>query len=411
MDDMKKAPVLVCCLFLAVFAFSQRTISGRVVNAAGGDPVAGSSVFISNTSIGTVSDRSGYFTIINVPAGRNDLVISSIGYETNVFSFSAEQLPLQLRVELVVKVKELENIIVEPWVEEGWDKWGRMFTENFIGSTPNARHCKIKDEKAIHFRYYKKSNRVIAYCDEPIVIENKALGYTIRYQLEQFEMDYKNSSTSFAGYPFFEDIDKNRKGLQKRWETARNKAFYGSIMHFMRSLYHDSLAAQGYEVRRMVRLPNLERERVKKAYRAAMTVHQNTGTKTVTTGLPGMLSQDSLEYYERIMRQKDYIEVYSRELLTTDSLIVRAEGEYKVLFFTDYLYITYKKEIEDKDYLLYYGEHRNPTFQRSYLWLVNLQPVTIDVNGGYYPPQELYSMAYWGWSEKIADLLPQDYTP
>lgn len=394
---MKKVTVLVCCLLLsASAAFSQRTIKGRVVNATNGEPLAGSSVFISNTSVGTITDNSGFFTLNNVPGGRNDLVVSSVGYETHVFPFSAEQLPLQVRVEMVVKVKELENVIVEPWVEEGWDKWGQMFMESFIGRTPNALHCKIKNEELIRFRYYKKSNRVIAYCDEPIVIENKALGYTLRYQLEEFEMDYKTGTLAFAGYPFFEEIDKDRKGLRKRWQAARSKAYYGSMMHFMRCLYSDSLEQNGYEVRRMVRLPNLEKERVRQVYRASMS-----------TGL----AKDSQDYYQQIMRQKDYTEIYGREQLTADSLIVQTEGEYKVLYFTGYLYITYKKETEDRAYLLYHRESRNPTFQRSYLWLVNQAPITIDINGAYYPPQEAFSMAYWGWSEKMSDLLPQDYNP
>lgn len=412
MDEMKSVLLFACCLLLAVpAAFSQRIIKGRVVNAADGEPIAGSSVFISNTSVGTVTDNSGSFILNNVPAGRNDLVVSSVGYETNVFSFSAEQLPLQLKVEMRVKVKELENVVVEPWVEEGWDRWGQTFTESFIGRTPNAGQCKIKNEKAIRFRYYKRSNRLIAFCDEPILIENKALGYHIHYQLEDFEADFKNRSVAFAGYPFFEEMDTGRKGLQKRRAASRNKAFYGSMMHFMRSLYHDSLAQNGYEVRRMFRRPNLEKERVKQAYTSLITTQRNSGERTVTIDFRSHLPKDSADYYDRIMQQKDYTDVYGRELLTADSLIVQTEGGYKILFFDDYLYVTYKKETEDKAYLLFHGESRNPTFQRSYMWLVNPVPITIDINGGYYPPQELFSMAYWGWSEKIAELLPQDYMP
>ena len=408
----KAAAVLYCLLFITCTVFSQRTIKGHVVNAATGQPVPGSSVFISNTSIGTVSDQSGYFSISDVPAGRNDLVVSSVGYETNVFNFSAEQLPLQVKVELQVKVKELQNVTVEPWVEEGWDRWGRMFMESFVGRTPNAKHCKIRNEKAIRFRYYKKSNRIIAYCDEPIVIENKALGYNVRYQLEEFEMDYKTQTLVFAGYPFFEEIDKDRKGLQRRWGAARNKSYYGSIMHFMRSLYHDSLVENGFEVRRMKRVPNLERERIKLIYQASTVMGNNNGVRTMTLSLPVNLPKDSLDYYQRIMRQKEYLEVYGREELTADSVIIRTEGEYKILYFTDYLYVTYKRETEEKDYLLFHGEgNRNPTFQRSYVWLVNQAPVSIDVNGGYFPPQEVFSMAYWSWSEKIADMLPQNYQP
>lgn len=69
-------------------ASAQHFIKGTVVNESTGAPIAGTSVFISNTSKGTVSNSNGYFELTDVPAGKHELVVSSIGYETNVFSFS-----------------------------------------------------------------------------------------------------------------------------------------------------------------------------------------------------------------------------------------------------------------------------------------------------------------------------------
>ena len=397
---MTKLPAILFILLLTSFpAFSQRSIKGKVVNGITGEVLPGASVFISNTSKGTISNKQGYFELNDIPIGKHDLIISSIGYETNVFSFSAEQLPLQLKVEMEVKVRELPNVTVEPSVEEGWDKWGRLFMDNFIGSTPNAAQCKIKNEKSIRFRFYKKSNRVIAWCDEPLIVENKALGYKISYQLEDFEVNFKRGSTAFAGFPFFEEMDKSKK----RWQRNRDKSYYGSMIHFMRSVYHDSLASEGFEVRRMVKVPNLEKQRVSKIYNPARI------------GLPAAqhdtVAKDSIEYYQRIMRQKDVTEVYGNSLLAADSLVVNQEGSYKFIFFEDYLYITYKKEQEDKAYLLHHLESRSPAFQRSYIWLPALKTIAIDANGSYYPPQEIFSSAYWGWDEKISNMLPVDYEP
>jgi hypothetical protein len=412
---MIKAPAFLFLLLLITgLAFSQQTIKGKVVASANGVPVPGCSVFINNTSKGTVSDKNGYFELNDVPGGKHELIVSSIGYETSVYPFSAEQLPLQLRIELQVKVKELQNVIVEPSEEEGWDRWGKLFTDNFIGNTPNAVHCKIKNEKAIKFRYYKKSNRVIAYADEPIIFENRALGYRISYKLEEFEVNFKTNVTIFFGYPFFEDMDTNRKGLQSRWKRNRDKAYYGSMMHFMRSIYKNSIAQQGFEVRRMFRIPNEEKERVKKIYNSRRTVTTSkTNSAAVITNPKNDLQKtptDSLEYYERIMRQPDYKEIYTSDLLNADSLLLRTEKTYKIIFFTNYLYITYKNEMEDPDYLRFYGENRKPFYQRSYITMPNPKPVEVDVNGSY-PPQDILALAYWGWSEKMADFLPLDYEP
>jgi CarboxypepD_reg-like domain len=403
----KMPAVLFTLLIISFNGFSQRTIRGRVVNASGGEPIPGSSVFINNSSKGMVSDRQGEFELNDIPVGKHDLIVSSIGYETNVFSFDAAQLPLQLKMEMRVKVRELENVTVEPSVEEGWDKWGRLFTDNFVGHIPNGLHCKIKNQKAIRFRYYKKSNRVIAYADEPVILENKALGYKISYQLEDFEVNFRSGATSFAGYPFFEEMEKDKK----KWQRNRERAYQGSMVHFMRSLYQDDLASEGFEVRRMSRIPNTEKERVKKIYLAGINNRTVKLTGNSISVSRDSLNKDSVDYYERIMQQKEYTEIYSPALLTADSLVVQMDGNYKVIFFTDYLYITFKKETEDKEYLFFHHESRRPTFQRSYIWLTNLNPIAIDANGSYYPPQEIFSMAYWGWEEKMANMLPLDYEP
>src|SRR5258706_13083281 len=142
---MKKIVTTLVYLLILSRAIAQPTIKGRVVTAGNGVPVPGSSVFISNTSKGTTADKNGYFELNDIPSGKHELIISSIGYETNVFSFSSEQLPLQVKVEFQLKVKELQNVIVEPFVEEGWDKWGKTFLDNFIGNTPNADRCTIKN--------------------------------------------------------------------------------------------------------------------------------------------------------------------------------------------------------------------------------------------------------------------------
>jgi hypothetical protein len=182
----------------------------------------------------------------------------------------------------------------------------------------------------------------------------------------------------------------------------------------MYSLYHNNLQQQGFEMRRMSRVPNEEKERVKKIYRPQRVVTTRMNGVTITrdgkNDQPQSL-QDSSDYHERMLQQKDYLEIYSRDLLTEDSLILREEGEYKILFFTDYLYITYKNEMEDPDYILQFGERRSPVFQRSYISMPGQNPVAIDRKGNYYPPQEIFSSAYWGWSEKMADCLPSDYKP
>ena len=102
-------------------------------------------------------------------------------------------------------------------------------------------------------------------------------------------------------------------------------------------------------------------------------------------------------------------ENYGKDLLTADSLVTTIDSLNKSLFFNDYLYITYKNEKEDPAYVDFWNERRQPFYQRSIIFLINNTPITIEADGNYHMPQDLISYGYWGWSEKVASMLPVDY--
>jgi hypothetical protein len=407
---MSRIAVFICFFLIPAIGLSQQTIKGTVVNAESGVVIPGSSVFISNTSRGTTSNNQGHFELTNIPPGKYELIISSIGYETIVFPFSEKDLPLKLKVEMKVKVKELGNVTVEPFLEEGWDKWGRLFTDHFIGTTDNSARCRIKNTEVIKFRFYRKSNRVVAYADEPLLIENRALGYVIRYQLENFEVNFREHSTIYLGYTLFEDRTKEGKEPPARFRQRRDEAFKGSVTHFMQSLYKDQLLQEGYEVRRMVRTPNHEKTRVRAVYRGVRRVSAGTSSVSIQVKTEAT-SADSTAYYERILRQDDNIDTYGSALLSADSLIVQVEGKNKFLYFDNYLFITYKKEFEEDKYLTAQNLNRKKSFQRSLVTLNDGNVIVIDESGNYFNPQDFFTSGYWGWSEKIANMLPTDYVP
>ena len=391
---MKHIPVFLLLLFLTGHAFAQPSnyIKGRVVNGETGTGIPNASVFISNTSKGTVSNSAGEFELPDVPAGNYDLVVSCIGYETQVYSYKASQLPLKLQVQLAPKAEELQTVVVEPYEKDGWEKWGKFFIENFIGTSANATACSIKNYKALHFRNSTKRNQLTVTANEPLIIENKALGYKIQYQLEGFSYGFSDHVLTYFGYTLFDEL--NKKGASKRQLKNREKAYNGSIVHFMTSLYHNRLVEEGFEVKRLYKTPNLEKQRVKNIY-----VHSS----------PSKQVKDSAEYYERILRGPDMLETYGNSLLTTDSLVAKTDALNKYLFFNDYLYIVCKKAKEDNKYLEYIHEKREPYWRISVVFLPNRRAITIDAKGNYSMPQDFMSYGYWSWSEKISSILPLDY--
>jgi len=401
-----------CVLLLfCIPVLAQQNIQGVVVNASTGIPIPGASVFISNTSKGATTNANGEFLLTNVPIGKHNLVISNIGYETNVFPFSEAKLPLRIKVELTMKVKELENVVVEHSIEEGWDKWGKTFMDYFVGTTANAADCSIKNEKAIKFRYFKRSNRVKAYADEPIILENKALGYIVKYQLEEFEVNFTEETFVFLGYTLFEKMQSTNKTRLAYWRKNRKAAYRGSILDFMRSLYNNKLEQNGFEVLRAKRVPNVEKERVKELYKMARA-RKGGGTAAIDLGTVfSSYPDDSINYFQTVLQQKDYTEFLGRELLTADSLLLRSEGESKTLYFENYIYVLYTIELAEEGFVKTIYPPVKAAEQQSYATLLNGDAISIDKLGNYYNPRSFSTSSYWSWSEKMANMLPIDYDP
>jgi len=55
-------------------------ISGRVTDAENGSPLVGATVIVEGTSLGTVTDAEGYYSILNVPPGTYTVTFNMIGY-------------------------------------------------------------------------------------------------------------------------------------------------------------------------------------------------------------------------------------------------------------------------------------------------------------------------------------------
>ena len=79
---MKQLLTFVFALFVSAVTFAQGTITGKLVDTDNGEPLISASVVVDGTTIGTLSDFDGNFTISDVPSGSQTIVITYIGYAT-----------------------------------------------------------------------------------------------------------------------------------------------------------------------------------------------------------------------------------------------------------------------------------------------------------------------------------------
>ncbi len=383
-----KVIVAILCLFINSLGYAQQTLKGAIKDKETGQPVAGASVFLNNTSVGTISNGAGEFSLV-VPSGKFDLVVSSIGYQTFTTTLLSQGTPF-LNVLLEPKAKELETVIIEPVEKNGWEKWGRFFTESFIGTSAWAQQCTIKNYEVIKFRHSKKESELTAFAAEPLLIENKALGFTVQYQLEEFKYSFKTKYLTYLGYPFFIPM-QGGSARQKRWIANRQAAYEGSMMHFMRSFFRNTIIKDGFEVRHLKKQPNIEKERIKGI------VKQNFG------------KWDSTDYYNKVLRQPDFFNLVAKPLLPGDSIGYAVDNATAGLEFNNYLLVLYKHKPTPPEYRKAYPD--NSASMLSEITLINNQAIEVQANGSFYQPLDLLSFGYWAWAEKIAAMLPFDYQP
>lgn len=80
---MKRLTYLLLCLFASIaFATAQTAkVTGTVISAEDDGPIIGASIVVAGTTIGTVTDHNGAFTL-DVPSNAQKLIISYIGMKS-----------------------------------------------------------------------------------------------------------------------------------------------------------------------------------------------------------------------------------------------------------------------------------------------------------------------------------------
>ena len=119
---------LLCFLCIGLQAFAQISISGKVVDA-GGLELPGVNVMVKGTTIGTLTDGDGRFTIPDVPGSSNAvLVFSYVGFQT-------QEIKVGNTKNLTVKLQE-DNMALDEVVVVGY---GTSRKKDLAGSISSVK--------------------------------------------------------------------------------------------------------------------------------------------------------------------------------------------------------------------------------------------------------------------------------
>ena len=394
-------------LFFLIFfyqnTFSQTSqVSGIVINSEDNSPLASASIFINNTSKGTISNANGKFTLSGITEKSFDLIVSYTGFVTASLRITPQNMAKLQTIKMVPRNETMESISIMVPEKDGWKTWGNFFTESFIGQSYFAKKCIIENPKALRFFHDKKHNRLTAYSNTNLIIKNNALGYFIKYQLEEFDYDFKDQIVTYVGYASFEELKTRNSKKRNRWLKAREEAYYGSIMHFMRSLYKDSIEQNGFSGREKIRIYNTD-TLFKKLYVPGNMPIVRVGDKSYQAKAGAIPTFKKIPDYVDLVNLKNFS---FKDAVTFDSA-----AKQKVFYFNNYLQLIYQNANAKVDYLLV---NHLPKYlkmkQTSDAFLLSDDPLIIEKDGSYFNPMNLMSSGYWGWY-KLAEMLPTDYKP
>ena len=77
----RKLMFFMTFLFIGIGLATEQTskVTGLVTSEEDGQPVVGASVLVNGTTLGTITDIDGKFTISNVPSSSKTLLVSYVG--------------------------------------------------------------------------------------------------------------------------------------------------------------------------------------------------------------------------------------------------------------------------------------------------------------------------------------------
>ncbi len=365
--QMKKVFLFLYLLFASVNIIAQSDaflITGKVLDATTKLPLQGASVFAQNTTIGTATDQQGSFTL-RLFNGGYDLIITFTGYQTvNRRITTADAVDKNIVIEVAQKEKSLEDVVIKSSneVKDGLEKYGSFFEENFIGKTANSSQCTIKNKEVLKFYYYKKKNRLKVLATAPLEIENKALGYSIKYTLDSFTHEYTSQLSIYSGYPLFKDMQPTDEAQHAAWNSNRIKVYLGSTLHFMRSVYSKRIKEEGFEIQLLAKNNEVETAIHVVDFYGALNYSKNDSTLLV----------------EVMPNQQNIAVLYNKAA-------------------PDSLYISQTADVARK-------------FQLSVLTIAPEQGIGIEQNGYFFDQNDITINGYWTW-QKVADVLPYDFVP
>jgi hypothetical protein len=359
-QQLAKTVLFLLFFYTANGLLAQRILKGTIIDESRNEPIPFASVFLTNTTFGVSADEEGKFSI-KIPEGNYDVIVRMLGYESLTFSLNSAEIQSQgYRILLLPNEDQLEEIEIEEERDPVWYRNLAVFKTYFLGSSENAKSTILLNENVLRLDDQSEPAVLKVKASDILKIKNPNLGYSLDYLLTDFRYEVRAGYIFYGGNPLFIPDTTLSLAKQKKVASNREEAYRGSLQHFIRALYQGKVTEEGFEIRRIDRIP----------------------------------------------KDGGHLDQLSNQLLDEESLLVRDSSGKVFLQYDFHLHILYKLEKESTEYArLMKGKK---AINQTSIMKVEVPKLELYENGGYANPFGIMIENYMAW-ERVADLLPLNY--
>lgn len=247
---MKTMNFFLLFFLLSIPCLHSQILEGAVYDRQTGKPIPQVSVYLNGTSMRTMTDKEGRFSLKSNKIINTDLIFSHVSYKVlSVVNPFDENLN---KVYMTGKDNSLKEIIIEVSETLSREEKLKMFKREFLGNTKAGKSCEILNEDDIVLRYSDEDKVLRASSEQPILIKNEFLGYEILYEIIDFSVQYtKGVALSLEpltffmrGHSIFTDMTPNNNKIKRR----RKNTYKKTSAFFFLNLINKTIEQEGYDI-------------------------------------------------------------------------------------------------------------------------------------------------------------------
>jgi hypothetical protein len=375
----------------------KHTIYGIVTDSITGRPIAGAIVFMNKTTFFSYTDSSGKFQLDSVEKFSTSIICYKKDY--NLLVYELPEINKNILCKFVCTPTLIKPVVPpDSILNKNINLWQEIFLKQFLGQSNNAFACELANPLALRYNYNSNTKILKITAVDPLIFLNESTGYMLTTILEEYAVNI-NTSTSYGEYFVgFKPLTTKSIVTNEVWTNNRKNTYYGSPMHFIRSLFANEWKNESFSIDFFERY--YENESLYTQQKSSAT---NSGEEIIFIN-------------EKDFVKRKFIDVKVKVNDTKKMVLKMDESTHKYYFSFDSLILRvgYGKGIMVAPYYSYSQSSFTNLLKAEYplsLLINNPQEKTfVEANGNYFPESQIVMQGYWRWL-RVADVLPLNYYP